>query len=78
MTDKDVEQTIKEIKDERYRIESSISGNLLVIASANACAQPDAVVVKFHHTVVTDVAVRCTSRPEDIACLTELELVQHR
>ena len=78
MTDKDVEQTIKQNMNKRYRIESSISGNLLVIASTNACAQPDAVVVKFHHTVVTDVAVRCTSRPEDIACLAELELVQHR
>ena len=64
--------------DEQNRIESSISGNLLVIASANARSQPDAVVVKLHHTVVTDVAVRCTSRPEDIACLAELELVHHR
>ena len=61
--------------DEQNRIESSISGNLLVIASANASTQPYAVVVKLHHAVVTDIAMRCTSRPEDIACLAELELV---
>ena len=72
---KDVEQTIKENMDELDRLKSSISGNLLVIASANASTQPDTVVVKLHHAVVTDVAVRCTSRPEDIACLAELELV---
>lgn len=45
----------------------------VVVASTDTGAEPDAMMVKLHHTVVADVAVGAASRPEDVARLTELE-----
>ena len=46
-----------------------------VVSLSNAGAQPEAVVIKEHHAVVTHVAVSRAKRPEDQTSLTKLELL---
>jgi hypothetical protein len=45
-----------------------------VVSPADAGTQPQAVVVKVEHAVITGIAVRRPGRPEDEACLTEFQL----
>ena len=48
----------------------------MVIPLADACAQPDAVVVKFLDAIVADVAVAGSWWPENITCLAIFEFEQ--
>ena len=52
--------------------------DLLVVPPANACSEPNAMMVELHDTVVADIAVGRSDWPEYVAGLTELKLKQHR
>ena len=52
--------------------------DLLVVALADAGAEPDAVVVELHDAVVADVAVGGANGAEDVAGLAELEFERYR
>ena len=49
--------------------------NLLVIPPADACSEPNTMMVKFHDAVVADITMRSSDWPEDEAGLTELKLM---
>ena len=49
----------------------------MVVPLADTSAQPDAVVVELHHTVVADVAVSTPLGSEDHASLAKFQTVEH-
>ena len=63
-------------KNEPHAAEKS--DHLLVVALADASAEPDAVVVKLHDTVVAEVAMAAASRSKYVTCLAELEFEEQR
>jgi hypothetical protein len=45
---------------------------------SNAGSQPDAMMIEVHHTVIANIAVCCSLRSENHACLAVLESIELR
>ena len=82
--DKDVKET-KQIEHSKCQLKLWIKwrfcskyNDLLVVTFADTCAQPDAMMVKLHYTVIAQVAMAAARGSEYETSLTELEFKEER